>query len=99
MYSKEELLSKSNAELQGIASELGAHFKSRSTKEELAYAILDQQAAEGAKAPTTKRKRVRISAKKEDRVYSVTGKDGENFDVLKNQAKGPVVQESSLQRR
>lgn len=97
MYSKEELLSKSNAELQGIASELGAHFKSRSTKEELAYAILDQQAAEGAKAPTTtKRKRVRISAKKEDRVYSVTGKDGENFDVLKNQAKGPVVQESSL---
>ena len=37
-----------------------------------------------------RRKRTRIASKKEDRVYSVNGTDGENFDVMKNQATGPV---------
>ncbi len=42
-----------------------------------------------------RRKRVRI-AKHEDRVYSVSGSEGENFDVMKNQATGPASKEQPL---
>ena len=42
-----------------------------------------------------RRKRVRI-AKHEDRVYSVSGSEGENFDVMKNQATGPTSKEQPL---
>ena len=86
MYSKEELTSRNVAELKDIAKQIGAKIKSGDNKETIVYAILDTQ-AEKPTAPA-KRKRVRIS-KKEDRVYSVKGKDGENFDVMKNQATGP----------
>lgn len=91
MYSKEELLSKDVAELQDIATSIGADFNSDDDQEELAYAILDKQ-AETPDLAKPKRRRVRI-AKKEDRVYSVSGKEGENFDVMKNQAKGPASAE------
>jgi transcription termination factor Rho len=86
MYSKDELLSKDISELEDIATKLGAEFNSDSTQEDVAYAILDKQAIdEGNKNPLgTKRRRVRIAKKDTDRVYSVNGKEGENFDLKKN---------------
>ena len=93
MYNKDELLSKDSSELEDIASKLEADFKKGDDKETIAYAILDKQATdEGASHPLgTKRKRTRI-AHHDDRVYSVKGKEGENYDVIKNQAKGPEEQ-------
>ena len=87
MYSKEELTSRNVAELKDIAKQIGAKIKSNDNKETIVYAILDTQAEQPAQP--VKRKRVRIS-KKEDRVYSVKGKEGENYDVMKKQVKGPV---------
>lgn len=87
MYSIEELTSRNVAELKDIAKQIGAKIKSGDKKQTIIYAILDTQAEQPVQ-PAAKRKRVRIS-KKEDKVYSVKGKDGENYDVMKNQATGP----------
>ncbi len=82
MYSKEELLSKEMSELEGIAKTFGIKSKFENT-EELIYEILDKQAIEeGSKNPLeSKKKRTRIVKKDTDRVYTVKGKEGENFDV------------------
>ena len=90
MYSKDELTSRNVATLKDIAKQIGAKIKSSDNKETIIYAILDAQ-AETAPQPV-KRKRARI-AKTEDKVYTVKGKDGENFDVMKNQATGPSAHE------
>lgn len=86
MYSKDELLSKNIAELEEIAEQVGIKVKSDDSQEDIIYSILDKQAeVEGNKNPLgTKRRRVRIVKKDTDRVYSVNGKDGENFDLKKN---------------
>lgn len=86
MYSKDELLSKSISELEDIAQNIGVQLNSADSQDEIVYAILDKQAeVEGNKNPLgTKRKRVRITKKDTDRVYSVKGTDGENFDLKKN---------------
>lgn len=88
MYSKEELSAKDMAELQDIAYEMGIEPPAEGNPEELVYAILDRQAEiEGNKNPLgTKRRRTRITKKDTDRVYTVNGKEGENFDVKKNKA-------------
>ena len=88
MYSKEELSAKAMAELQDIAHEMGIEPSAEGNPEELVYAILDRQAEiEGNKNPLgTKRRRTRITKKDTDRVYTVNGKEGENFDVKKNKA-------------
>ena len=85
MYSKDDLLSKDIPELLDIAASIGADTKS-DNRDTLIYAILDRQAdVEGSKNPaTTKRKRVRIAKKDTDHVYSVSGKEGENFDLKKS---------------
>ena len=88
MYSKDELSSKNVAELKAIAKEMGVKIKSGDNKETIVYTILDAQ-AELPTQSATKRKRVRIT-KKEDRVYSVKGTEGENYDVMKNQVNGPT---------
>ena len=90
MYSKDELSAKSVVQLKDIAKEIGAKIKSGDNKETIIYTILDAQAEMPAEQPSPKRKRTRISTKKEDRVYSVHGTEGENFDVMKSQVKGPV---------
>lgn len=92
MYSKDELTSRNVATLKDIAKQIGAKIKSSDNKETIIYAILDAQ-AETTPQPV-KRKRARI-AKTEDKVYTVKGKDGENFDVMKNQATGPSAHEES----
>lgn len=88
MYSKEELSAKDMAELQDIAHKMGIEPPAEGNPEELVYAILDRQAEiEGNKNPLgTKRRRTRITKKDTDRVYTVNGKEGENFDVKKNKA-------------
>ena len=84
MFSKDDLLSKDVNELVGIAESLGASFKSSDSQETLIYAILDKQAElESSKTPLpVKKKRTRIA--KSDKVYSVNGKEGENFDLKKS---------------
>ena len=49
MYSKEDLLSKSSAELADIAQTLGVSAEPANEDEDLIYAILDKQAEEEGK--------------------------------------------------
>ena len=82
--------------LKEIANDEGATFAPDASLEDIIYAILDKQAElEGSKNPLggAKRKRVRIVKKDIDRVYSVNGKEGENFDLKKNK---PVAELPSL---
>lgn len=97
MYSKEELQAKSVVQLKDIAKELGVKVKKSDNKETIVYAILDAQAEQPAPGAAPKRKRTRIATKKEDRVYSVHGNEGENFDVQKNQVLGPNGGETAPQ--
>ena len=93
MYNIDELSSKNISELEDIAKELGISIDKKSPQQDIVYTILDEQAKIGAaKTPlTTKRKRVRISKKDTDRVYSVNGKEGENFDLKKSKSATPEV--------
>lgn len=87
MYSKDELSDKNTSELQDIATNLDIDVQDNTNNEELVYAILDRQAeVEGNKSPLggTKRRRTRIVKKDTDKVYTVNGSEGENFDVKKN---------------
>lgn len=82
--------------LKEIANDEGATFAPDASQEDIIYAILDKQAElEGSKNPLggAKRRRVRIVKKDIDRVYSVNGKEGENFDLKKNK---PVAELPSL---
>lgn len=95
MYSKDELSSKSMSELEVIAKSADIDVNNSKTQEDIIYAILDKQAeVEGNKNPLgTKRRRTRILKKDTDRVYSVNGKEGENFDLKKNKA---TIEQQSL---
>src|SRR5574344_210489 len=86
MYSKDELSSKAISELEDIAKKIGAEYNSGSSQEDIVYSILDHQAeVEGNKNPlSASRRRTRIAKKDTDKVYSVKGKDGENFDAKKS---------------
>ena len=97
MYSKEELQAKSVVQLKDIAKELGVKVKKSDNKETIVNAILDAQTEQPAPEAAPKRKRTRIATKKEDRVYSVHGNEGENFDVQKNQVLGPNGGETAPQ--
>lgn len=95
MYSKDELSSKSMSELEEIAKSADIDVNNSKTQEDIIYAILDKQAeVEGNKNPLgTKRRRTRILKKDTDCVYSVNGKEGENFDLKKNKA---TIEQQSL---
>lgn len=82
-------MTKDISELENIAQSLGVTNEFDDDKEGLIYAILDRQADRGAaeQAAPLKRKRVRIAKKDTDRVYTVNGHEGENFDVKKNKIK------------
>ena len=71
-------------QLLDIAKELGIKTKSDANAEDLRYDILDKaaeaSAAETAAAPA-KRKRTRITKKEQDKVYTVSGNEGENLDT------------------
>ena len=79
-----ELEAMDTQQLLDIAKELGIKTKSDVNAEELRYDILDKaaeaSAAEKAEAPV-KRKRTRITKKEQDKVYTVSGSEGENLDT------------------
>lgn len=89
MYSKEELSANSVVQLKDIAKQIGVKIKSGDNKETIINTIFNAQ-TEHSTLAATKRKRTRIVSSKEDRVYSVNGIDGENFDVQKHQVTGPT---------
>lgn len=100
MYSKDELSDKNTSELQDIATGLGLNVQDYTNNDELVYAILDRQAeVEGNKNPLggTKRRRTRIVKKDTDKVYTVNGSEGENFDIKKTRLQQPAIQNSPKQ--
>ena len=69
-------------QLMGIAEELDIKVNPEDSQESVIYAILDKAAEQSASGDAgSKRKRTRIVKKDTDRVYTVSGKEGENFDV------------------
>lgn len=98
MYSIDELSAKNIAELQEIAREAGIDFNDETGVQDLIYAILDKQAdIEGSKNPLgPKRRRTRIVKKDTDRVYTVNGKEGENFDLKKNKTNEEDAAQTTL---
>lgn len=86
-YSNDELLKKSEAEVQAIAEQFGINPKNSTSVEDLVYQILDEQAVQSSiKKPATKR-RARIVKKEADRVYSASKDHGENVEK-KNMEQG-----------
>lgn len=98
MYSIDELSAKNIAELQDIAREAGIDFNDETSAQDLIYAILDKQAdIEGSKNPLgPKRRRTRIVKKDTDRVYTVNGKEGENFDLKKSRTNEEDAPQTTL---
>jgi transcription termination factor Rho len=93
MYTKEELEQMDDAQLLGIAKELGAEFSQDDARDTVVYAILDKAAEQSASGESPKRKRTRIK-KETDRVYTVKGSEGENFDVKTRGKKKQQQQEA-----
>ena len=82
MYTKQELEAMDIPLLMDIANKLGVKVTPNDELEEVIYAILDKAAVDAAStvAPA-KKKRTRIVKKDTNKVYTVNGKEGENFDV------------------
>ena len=96
MYTKEQLEKLAIPELMEIANQLGVKVSQDDTMENVIYEILDKAAIESSMNSTTaKRKRTRIAKKDTDKVYTVSGKEGENLDTKNNQ-KGKGVEAPSL---
>lgn len=89
MYLKEDLESMDIPQLMGIAEKLGVKVSPDDSRESVVYAILDEAAVAGAadSGAAPKRKRTRIAGKDNSKVYTVKGKDGENFDTKKGKGK------------
>ena len=96
MYTKEQLEKMAIPELMEVAAQYGVKVSQDDTMENVIYDILDKAAIDSAAGGTTaiKKKRTRIAKKDTDRVYTVSGKEGENLDV-KTQ-KGKNVEAPSL---
>ncbi len=71
-------------QLMAIAEELGVKISQDDELDNVIYDILDRAAESAANGVAAKPKRKRITKKDTDKVYTVNGKEGENFDV-KNQ--------------
>ena len=76
-------------QLMGIADQLGVKVSPNDEHETVVYSILDKAAEETAANAATapKRKRTRIVKKDTNKVYTVNGKEGENFDVKNRHGK------------
>ncbi len=98
MYTKEELEAMEPVELMGIADQLGIKVSPDDELETVVYAILDKAAEDSAISATAapKRKRTRIVKKDTNKVYTVNGKDGENFDIKNKQVKHAEQKPASL---
>ena len=73
-------------QLMELASKFGISINDGDGKETVIYAILDKAAETEATSTTAtqKRKRTRIVKKDTDKVYTVSGTEGENYDVRAN---------------
>ena len=92
MYTKEELEQLPIPELMEIASELDIKVSQDDELEAVVYAILDKAAENSAAGiASPKRKRTRIAKKDTNKVYTVTGSDGENLDNKKSSVKKPSL--------
>ena len=95
MYTKDQLEQMEIPQLMTIAEQYGVKVSQNDELESVIYNILDAAAESmSSESSSTKRKRTRIAKKDTDRVYTVNGKEGENFDV-KNQ-KVKAVESPSL---
>lgn len=83
MLTKEELLSMDISELGDIVQKLGITINSDADKDVLIDTILNQQNDKNGLQSTTKRKRIRITKKDTDHVYSVKGTEGERLETRK----------------
>ncbi len=91
MHKKSELEAMSQEELTDIAKSLGIPAPNEGNRMGLIYQIIDEESILSAsqKATTTTRtprKRVKVSKKETDRVYSASQGNGENFDMKKKEA-------------
>ncbi|MDE6353540.1 MAG: transcription termination factor Rho [Prevotella sp.] len=98
MYTKEELESMDIPQLMGIAEQMGVKVSPDDELETVVYAILDRAAEDSAANATAapKRKRTRIVKKDTNKVYTVNGKEGENFDLKNRQGKAPETKPATL---
>ena len=88
MHKKSELESMPIEELQKISKELGIEVHSSDNQMDLIYRIIDEESIQSAAQKTAKekpspRKRLRVTKKETDRVYSASQNNGENFDLKK----------------
>jgi len=90
MYTKEQLLQMEPTQLFEIAASYGIKVSPNSQIETIVYDILDKAAIDSAAAleSSPKRKRNRIAKKDTDKVYTVSGKEGENLDSIEKRKKG-----------
>lgn len=83
MYTKDELQKMDIPQLMEIANNLGVKVSQDDSLEKVIYDILDKAAIDTAnntnEAP--KKKRTRIAKKDTDKVYTVKGNEGENYDL------------------
>ena len=98
MYKKEELETMDFSQLKAIAEQMGVNVQSGDTQESVVYAILDKAAEDSAAnaLPTLKKKRTRIVKKDTNKVYTVNGREGENFDLKNKQGRPIEVKPASL---
>ncbi len=98
MYKKEELEAMEIPQLMGIAADLGIKVTPKDELQDVIYAIIDKAAENSAAgiSDAPKRKRTRIAKKDTDRVYSVKGKEGENFDVKSGRESAKTEKQPSL---
>ena len=98
MYKKEELEAMEIPQLMGIAADLGIKVSPKDELQDVIYAIIDKAAENSAAgiSDAPKRKRTRIAKKDTDRVYSVKGKEGENFDVKTGRESAKPEKQPSL---
>ena len=81
MYTKDQLEQMEPSKLLEVAASFGIKVSSDSSQESVIYEILDRAAVSAAQQEETpKRKRSRIAKADTDKVYTVTGEEGENLD-------------------
>ncbi len=86
MYTKDKLEQMTIPQLMEIAGSLGVKVSQSDSQETMIYAILDKAAEDSAAGLQPKRKRTRIS-KNDNKVYTVTGAEGENLDLVDGKPK------------
>ena len=88
MYTKEQLENMAISELMEVAAKLGVKVSQNDSSETVIYDILDKAAIDSAAEDAApKRKRTRIAKKDTDKVYTVTGEEGENLDTKSKKSK------------